>query len=40
MSAARRIMTAMPYIAMSILMLVLIFFFPAVATWLPAVLTR
>ncbi len=33
-------MAAMPYIAMSILMLVLIFFFPVVATWLPALLSR
>jgi hypothetical protein len=33
-------MAAMPNIAMSILMRVLIFFFPVVATWLPAVLTR
>jgi tripartite ATP-independent transporter DctM subunit len=33
-------MAAMPYIAMSLLMLVLIFFFPLVATWLPAVLSR
>jgi len=33
-------MAAMPYIAMSILMLALIFFFPVVATWLPAVLSR
>jgi len=33
-------MAAMPYIAMSVLMLVLIFFFPVVATWLPAVLSR
>ena len=28
-------MAAMPYIAMSLLMLVMIFFFPLVATWLP-----
>src|SRR5712692_7919774 len=33
-------MAAMPYIAMSLLILVLIFFFPLVATWLPAVLSR
>jgi len=33
-------MAAMPYIAMSVLMLVLIFFFPVAATWLPAVLSR
>ncbi len=33
-------MAAMPYIAMSFLILVLIFFFPVVATWLPAVLSR
>ncbi len=33
-------MAAMPYIAMSVLMLVLIFFFPVVATWLPALLSR
>ena len=33
-------MAAMPYIAMSLLILVLIFFFPVVATWLPAVLSR
>jgi tripartite ATP-independent transporter DctM subunit len=31
---------AMPYIVMSLLILVLIFFFPAIATWLPAVLSR
>ena len=31
---------SMPYIAMSILILVLIFLFPAIATWLPAVLSR
>jgi TRAP-type mannitol/chloroaromatic compound transport system permease large subunit len=29
---------AVPYIAMSLLMLVLIFFWPAIATWLPALL--
>jgi TRAP-type C4-dicarboxylate transport system permease large subunit len=33
-------MAAMPYIAMSLLILVLIFFFPVIATWLPAVLSR
>jgi TRAP-type mannitol/chloroaromatic compound transport system permease large subunit len=33
-------MAAMPYIAMSLLILVLIFFVPLVATWLPAVLSR
>ena len=33
-------MAAMPYVAMSLLILVLIFFFPAIATWLPAVLSR
>ena len=33
-------MAAMPYIAISLLILVLIFFFPVVATWLPAVLSR
>ena len=31
-------MASLPYIAMSFLILVLIFFVPAVATWLPAVL--
>src|SRR6478609_4963549 len=31
---------SMPYIAMSLLMLALIFLFPAIATWLPAVLSR
>jgi TRAP-type mannitol/chloroaromatic compound transport system permease large subunit len=31
---------SLPYIAMSILILVLIFLFPAIATWLPAVLSR
>jgi tripartite ATP-independent transporter DctM subunit len=31
---------AMPYIAMSLLILVLIFFFPVIATWLPALLSR
>ena len=31
-------MAAMPYIAMSLVILVAIFFFPAIATWLPAVL--
>jgi tripartite ATP-independent transporter DctM subunit len=33
-------MAAMPYIAMSLAILVLIFFFPVIATWLPAVLSR
>jgi tripartite ATP-independent transporter DctM subunit len=33
-------MAAMPYIVMSLLILVLIFFFPGIATWLPAVLSR
>jgi len=33
-------MAAMPYIAMSLVILVLIFFLPAVATWLPAMLSR
>jgi tripartite ATP-independent transporter DctM subunit len=33
-------MAAMPYIAMSFLILTLIFFVPAIATWLPAVLSR
>jgi tripartite ATP-independent transporter DctM subunit len=33
-------MAAMPYIAMSLVILILIFFVPAIATWLPAVLTR
>ena len=33
-------MAAMPYIAMSLLILVLIFLFPAIATWLPALLSR
>jgi TRAP-type mannitol/chloroaromatic compound transport system permease large subunit len=31
---------AMPYIMMSLLILVLIFVFPVIATWLPAVLSR
>ncbi len=31
-------MAAMPYIAMSLIILVLIFFFPPIATWLPAAL--
>ena len=31
-------MASLPYIAMSLLILVLIFFVPAIATWLPAVL--
>jgi TRAP-type C4-dicarboxylate transport system permease large subunit len=33
-------MAAMPYIAMSLLILILIFFLPAIATWLPSVLSR
>ena len=33
-------MAAMPYIAMSMGILVLIFLFPMIATWLPAVLSR
>jgi len=33
-------MAAMPYIAMSLVILVLIFFFPVIATWLPASLSR
>src|SRR2546429_544896 len=33
-------MAAMPYIAISLVILVLIFFFPVIATWLPAVLSR
>ncbi|HYY37156.1 MAG TPA: TRAP transporter large permease subunit [Xanthobacteraceae bacterium] len=33
-------MAAMPYIVMSLLILVLIFFLPGIATWLPAVLSR
>jgi TRAP-type C4-dicarboxylate transport system permease large subunit len=33
-------MAAMPYIAMSLLILALIFFFPAIATWLPDLLSR
>jgi tripartite ATP-independent transporter DctM subunit len=33
-------MASVPYIAMSVLILVLIFLFPAIATWLPAVLSR
>jgi tripartite ATP-independent transporter DctM subunit len=33
-------MAAMPYIAMSLLIMVLIFFFPLIAIWLPAVLSR
>jgi tripartite ATP-independent transporter DctM subunit len=32
--------SALPYIAMSLLILVLIFLFPVIATWLPAVLSR
>ncbi len=31
-------MASLPYIAMSVIVLALIFFIPAVATWLPAVL--
>ena len=30
----------MPYVAMSLLVLALVFFVPAVATWLPKVLFR
>jgi tripartite ATP-independent transporter DctM subunit len=33
-------LAATPYIAMSILILILIFLFPPIATWLPAVLSR
>jgi TRAP-type C4-dicarboxylate transport system permease large subunit len=33
-------MAALPYVGMSLLILVLIFFFPVIATWLPAVLSR
>jgi TRAP-type mannitol/chloroaromatic compound transport system permease large subunit len=33
-------MAAVPYIVMSLLILILIFFLPAIATWLPAVLSR
>jgi tripartite ATP-independent transporter DctM subunit len=33
-------MAALPYVVMSLLILVLIFFFPVIATWLPAVLSR
>ncbi|TMJ98541.1 MAG: TRAP transporter large permease subunit, partial [Alphaproteobacteria bacterium] len=33
-------LAAMPYIAMSLVILVLIFFFPVIATWLPAALSR
>ncbi len=33
-------MAAMPYVVMSSLILILIFFFPVIATWLPAVLSR
>jgi tripartite ATP-independent transporter DctM subunit len=33
-------MAAMPYVAMSLLILVLIFVFPVIATWLPAALSR
>jgi tripartite ATP-independent transporter DctM subunit len=31
---------AMPYVVMSLVILMLIFFFPVIATWLPAVLSR
>jgi TRAP-type mannitol/chloroaromatic compound transport system permease large subunit len=31
---------SLPYIAMSVVILILIFLFPAIATWLPAVLSR
>jgi TRAP-type mannitol/chloroaromatic compound transport system permease large subunit len=31
-------LAAMPYIAMSLLILILIFFLPVIATWLPAAL--
>ncbi len=33
-------MASLPYIAMSVLILALIFLFPVIATWLPAVLSR
>jgi tripartite ATP-independent transporter DctM subunit len=33
-------MAAMPYVVMSLVILVLIFFFPVIATWLPTVLSR
>ncbi len=33
-------MASLPYVAMSVVILVMIFFFPAIATWLPAVLSR
>jgi TRAP-type mannitol/chloroaromatic compound transport system permease large subunit len=33
-------LASLPYIAMSVLILVLIFLFPALATWLPAWLSR
>jgi tripartite ATP-independent transporter DctM subunit len=33
-------MASMPYIAMSLVILVLIFFIPGIATWLPALLSR
>lgn len=33
-------MAAMPYIAMSLLILILIFLFPVIATWLPELLSR
>ena len=33
-------LAAMPYVVMSLLILVLIFLFPLIATWLPAVLSR
>jgi TRAP-type mannitol/chloroaromatic compound transport system permease large subunit len=31
---------AMPYVVMSLVILVLIFLFPRIATWLPALLSR
>jgi tripartite ATP-independent transporter DctM subunit len=33
-------MASLPYVAMSVVILLLIFFFPMIATWLPAVLSR
>ena len=33
-------LAALPYIAMSLAMLALIFAFPTIATWLPAILSR
>ena len=33
-------LASLPYVAMSLLILVLIFLFPPIATWLPAVLSR